>query len=94
MLFIYIFPKFFLFSVLRRNVCWQEAVRGETAGKKEGKKGRERGKNERKEERRVGGTNTSNTALAAASRSNHWHPSELPLNEGRSYQVFALLPYT
>lgn len=70
-----------------------------SAGRKEWREGeRERRKDERKEGgregRKEGEGDISNTALAAASRSNRWHLPELPLNEGQSYQVFALLLYT
>lgn len=65
---------------------------GRRSGAKEREKGREGGG--KKEGEKEEGRNKCNIALTAASRGNHWHLSELPLNEGLSYHVFALLLYT
>lgn len=87
-----------------RKEGWEEKKKkGRAEGKERGKsegEGRRNGEKEREEEREGGGRRRErgrdkcNTALAAASRSNHWLLSELPLNEGLSYHVFALLLYT
>lgn len=102
------FSQIFLFPILRRNADrkeWEKVERERRKeGKKEGREGKMEGRWKGGKEGEKGGKGGSykrrerktngNTTLAAASRSNHWHLSELPLNEGRSYQVLALLLYT
>lgn len=90
-----------------RKEGWEEKKKGGRKGEREGGRGKGRGRKKkwrkregrrkggrRKEGEKEEGRDKCNTALTAASRSNHWHLSELLLNEGLSYHVFALLLYT